>query len=129
MKLFTQFSIDFSPSVRLLSHKLSLVSLADIVKLELGNFDKDFGWVKLFHELLSDDSRETSAWLEVVYRTEPKNKVSYLRVLLFASCCRYFSEELALSRQGLSRPGEQRKQGQTAIDAAETVRIFSRDHN
>ena len=35
---------------------------------------------------------ETSGWLEVVYRTEPKNKVSYLRVLLFASCCRYFSE-------------------------------------
>ena len=42
MKLFTQFSIDFSPSVRLLSHKLSLVSLADIVKRELDNFDKDF---------------------------------------------------------------------------------------
>ena len=35
-------TIDFSPSFRLLSHKLSLVSLADIVKLELGNFDKDF---------------------------------------------------------------------------------------
>ena len=34
------------------------------------------------------------------------------------------SPSLALSRQGLSRPGEQRKQGQTAIDAAETVRIF-----
>ena len=68
-----------------------------------------------------DDKRRLLGW-RLFTELSPKT-----RWVICVCCCLPLvaaTSPFALSWQGLSRPGEQRKQGQTAVDAAETVRIF-----